>query len=419
MKQEAILIFGGGENQLTLIKASKARGYFTVVIDPNESAPGKEIADAFEGVAPKDFDATCKVVENYNIKGVATAQMENPLLLMAEIAEKYNFIFPSFEQIKRARNKWMMKQAFLEAAVPCAKGKLFTKSEAITIESLAEYSYPLIIKPIDAFSSRGVLKVDNFDEIQNIEFFTRSFSSDNSIIVEEFIEGREFSIESITYKENTHIIQYTEKIITDYPYTVEMGHTQPADLTENEKSLIDKIVINAIKALKLDNCATHTELKLTNEGPKIIEIGARLGGDYISSYLTLNSTGVNMDAAVADMAMGNKPELTKTLNQFTGIFYFHLGAGNKVVKLGNWNEVLNFENVIYANLLVKQDEVIAGLTDSAKRSGFVIVKAESKEKLLIGANEAIKNILANISINYFVEVKDDRRKENKIKTIHN
>ena len=311
MNRNTILIFGGGDNQLTLIKSAKERGYFTVVIDPNEQAPGKIIADAFEIVAPKDFVGTCKVVEKYKVKGIATAQMENPLHLMAQVAEKYNFIFPTVAQIKRSRDKFLMKEAFIKKNVPCAKGKKFNKDQNIAEEDLLDYNFPLIIKPADAFSSRGVIKVNDFNEIKLNEIFTRSYSSDDSIIIEEFIEGREYSIESITYGGETHIIQYTEKIITDYPFTVEMGHIQPANLNDNEKNDIDSSIKRAIIALNLDNCATHTELKLTNEGPKIIEIGARLGGDYISSYLTLYSTGINMDAAVADVAMGNKPDIEK------------------------------------------------------------------------------------------------------------
>lgn len=398
MNKDAILIFGGGDNQLTLIRSAKERGYFTVVIDPNDNAPGKLIADAFEVAAPKDFAATCNVVEKYNIKGIATAQMENPLMLMAQIAEKYNFIFPTVEQIKRARNKFLMKQAFINNNVPCAKGKLFKKEQVISEKDLAQFNLPLIIKPADAFSSRGVLKVNDYSEIKSNESFTRSFSSDGSIIIEEFIEGKEYSIESLTFGGQTYIIQYTEKIITDYPYTVEMGHIQPAEVIDEQKAEIEIIVKKAIKALKLDNCATHTELMMTKEGPKIIEIGARLGGDYISSYLTLHSTGVNMDAVIADIAMGNTPKIEKRTDKYTGIFYFHLGEGKKVVRIENWKDVLNFDSVVYANLLVRQGEVIPALTDSAKRSGFVILKADSKDNLLNDSTDKIKFISSKVIV---------------------
>jgi carbamoyl-phosphate synthase large subunit len=291
-----------------------------------------------------------------------------------------------------------MKEAFHEAKVPCAKGILFEEGKTISTKLLNDLSFPVIIKPSDAFSSRGVIKCESLQDILYNENFTRNFSSDHSLIIEEFLEGPEYSVESITYSGNTHIIQYTEKIITPYPYTVEMGHIQPAEFSAIDKSKIDEVIVKAIKSLKLDNCATHTEFKLTTEGPKIIEIGARLGGDYISSYLTLHSTGVDMDAAVAEIAMGRKPELEKKICQYSGIFYFHLGEGKKVIDIGNWKEVLNLNNVVYANIFVKLGEVIPALTDSAKRSGFVIIKSSNKKRLIAASEMAMNKLKSKIKL---------------------
>ena len=80
---KTILIFGGGDNQLTLIKAARELGIMSVVIDPNNSAPGKDIADAFEVVESDDFDNTKEIALKYKVDGIVTSQMENPLKLMA------------------------------------------------------------------------------------------------------------------------------------------------------------------------------------------------------------------------------------------------------------------------------------------------------------------------------------------------
>lgn len=179
-----------------------------------------------------------------------------------------------------------MKQALISKNVQCARGVLFKNSEKIDFKRLEGLCFPLIIKPIDAHSSRVVFRVNNIEELLQFEIQTRSYSSDGSILIEEFIDGKEYSVESLTYKGKTSIIQITEKIITPYPYTVEIGHIQPANLREEEKYEIEKVVIRAIKALGIDNSASHTELKLTRQGAFIIEVGARPGGDFISSYLT-------------------------------------------------------------------------------------------------------------------------------------
>ena len=152
-----------------------------------------------------------------------------------------------------------MKKAFLENNIPCARGILVKKDEPIAPRVLESFKYPLIIKPVDSHSSRGVYRVESYEELLQYDNYSRSFSSDKSIIIEEFVDGPEYSVEAITYRGKTTIIQYTEKIITRYPHTVELGHIQPADLMNEQKASIEEMVIKAINALGIDNTATHTE----------------------------------------------------------------------------------------------------------------------------------------------------------------
>ena len=384
---KTILIFGGGENQLTLIQAAKALGVTSVVIDPNPEAPGKGYADHFEIVGPSDYELTKKVALKYRVDGIVTSQMENPLRIMARLAHELDFIFPSPEVIERCRNKYLMKQAFLEHNVHCAKGILIKNYNQITTEILEGFIFPLIIKPTDSHSSRGVYRVNDFEELFEYEHESRSYSSDNSIVVEEFIEGPEYSVEALTCKGKTSIIQYTEKIITNYPHTVELGHIQPADLKEEQKEEINSVVINAIKALGIDNSATHTELKLTRKGAVIIEIGARLGGDYISSYLTLTSTGVNMDEGAIKIALGNEPDVIHKQQCNSYIKYLELPVGKYVTELKNWGQIKSYENVVYASFNLVVGQRIPQMTDSAKRPGFIIVRGDSKRKVITEANK--------------------------------
>jgi biotin carboxylase len=395
--QKTILIFGGGENQLTLIKATKPLGVTSVVVDPNPEAPGKEFADHFEVVGPSDYELTKKIALKYKVDGIVTSQMENPLRIMARLAHELDLIFPSPEVIEQCRNKYLMKQAFLQHGIPCARGILLKEGEKIIPDILENLDFPLIIKPSDSYSSRGVYRIESFEELLQHENDSRCFSSDKSVIVEEFIEGPEYSIESLTFKGNTSIIQYTEKIITPYPHTVELGHIEPADLNEEQKEEIDFVVINAIKALGIDNSATHTELKLSRNGPVIIEIGARLGGDYISSYLTVVSTGVNMDKAAIKIALGEAPDIDINNKSFIYIKYLELPEGRIVNQIGNWEELLENEEIVHARITVKKGDIIPKISDSAKRPGFIIIKGNSKKDVQTKAN-----IIYNQFLNYII-----------------
>lgn len=379
---ESILIFGGGDNQKTLITGAKELGYRTIVIDPNENAIGKKYADIFEVVAPKDYEGTKKIAEKYNIKGIVTCQMENPLLLMAQLAEEKKYRFPTVEGIKRARDKFLMKQAFIKYEVPCANGYLISSPSEIDDKKLL---FPAILKPVDSFSSRGVFRIENKADLERYFNLTVAFSSTGKAIVEEFIEGHEYSVESVTNNGKTFVIQITEKEITPFPHTVEMAHMQPANISDFEKEAIEEIVKKAIIALELDNCATHAELKITNKGPKMIEIGARLGGDYITSHLVPLSTGINVEKLSVQIAMNDFIGVPLKNENAAVIRYLNLPAGKTVIKVEQWSDLLNDEHLIHANIFLKEGELTSEITDSAKRAGFVIVKSNNRHSAIENA----------------------------------
>jgi carbamoyl-phosphate synthase large subunit len=377
-----ILIFGAGINQLELIREAIKLGIITVVVDPAAEPPGKPLSDFFYQVQGEDYDFTKRIALEHQVNGIVTGQMEKPLRLMARLACELNLTFHTPEALERSLDKWLMKQTFMANDIPCARGKLFTGYETITEESLSDFSYPLIIKPKDAFSSRGVYKVDRFEELSGHLEETRSFASDGDILVEEFLDGKEFSIESVTFKGITTIIQITEKFITPFPNTVEMGHLQPAPLSAKEQNSILKIVESAIRAIGIDNSASHTEVILTAKGPKMIEIGARLGGDFIASYLTKASTGVSMDKAAVQVALGFAPDLHKKHNHYSYVKYLELPIGKKVVKVESIDDLFELPGLVFAHIFVKAGDVIQPVTHSGLRPACIIVEADTSEKVM-------------------------------------
>jgi biotin carboxylase len=351
--KRSILIFGAGINQLTLIKAAKKHGITSVVIDPNPEALGRSLADCFYCVAGNDYEGTKKIALKHKVNGIVTSQIEKPLRLMAQLSSELGFIFHEPDVVERSLDKWLMKKGFFSYGVPCAKGKLFKKEEKIIRAKLNHLTYPLIIKPKDATSSQGVFKINHFKEIGKHIGISRSF-----------------------------FVQFTEKFITSFPRTVEIGHLQPASLNSNQKSQIDVVVKEAIKAIGIDNSASHTEIKLTPDGPKTIEIGARLGGDFIASYLTLASTGVNMDKAAIQVALGEKPDLENRYTKYSFIKYLELEPGKEVVNVKDYSDISNEQAVVFANIFVKKGDIIPEITDSAKRPAFVIVQADTKSQVI-------------------------------------
>ena len=226
--KKSILIFGGGINQIELIKEARKLEVNSIVIDPSDCATGKDEADFFYQVEGGDYVRTKQIALKHNVKGIVTAQMEKPLPIMAKLAQELGFVFNTPKVIERSLNKALMKAAFIENEIQCAKGVLFSENEEITLSKLKKLNFPMIVKPVDAFSSRGVIRVKNFNEILQAEKNSRQYSSNAKLLVEEFLEGREFSVECITFEGKTTVIQITEKFITPPPNTVEMAHLQHA-----------------------------------------------------------------------------------------------------------------------------------------------------------------------------------------------
>jgi carbamoyl-phosphate synthase large subunit len=379
------MIFGAGLNQLELIREARALGLITVVIDPQEDPPGLKEADHFFRIDGNDYDATREVAIRYGVSGIVTGQMEKPLRMMARLAQELGFVFNSPEVTERCLDKWLMKGALMAHRVPCAKGILLKPGDDPVLPEWLEF--PVIIKPRDSFSSRGVYRCGNNDDIERYREESMSFSSTGDVIVEEFISGKEYSVESLTVNGETTIVQFTEKFITSYPKTVELGHLQPAGLDIATRMEVSAAVRKALVALGVRNSASHTEVMVTPEGPFIIEVGARLGGDFIGSYLTRSSTGMSMDRATVEIAMGVTPSRRPSFRAFSMIRYLELPEGKRVEEVHPYDDILAMPGVVFAALFVQPGDTLKPVSHSALRPGCIIAEAETKGQLMSRINK--------------------------------
>ena len=372
MDKKSILVFGVGELQRSIIRRAKLKGLFTIGIDPCADAICKDEVDAFEIVSGQDFEGTCAVVEKYGVDAIVTAATDKPLVMMARVAEKYGFPFYSVETAQWSTDKYQMKQRFLEGGVPCARGRLIAK-----VEEADDLYYPLIVKPRDNSGSRGVKLCRNKEELQEAMQEALQYSHLDTVLVEEYIEGQEYSIEGLHYDGKSEVIQFTEKTTTEFPYNVELAHKQPANLTENQKNDIRELVSKIAKCMHFENCPSHTELKINERGIFIIETSPRLGGDYITSTLVPLSTGINMEDQLLSIALGEKVDTqTGRVEKASGVCFFCLPEG--IVKKidPQINDVATWPGVYSFELKLKEGDAVHQITSSLNRYGEVIVKGE-------------------------------------------
>lgn len=375
-EHKSVLIFGVGTLQQSIIQRAKKMGLFTVGIDPLEDAACREDVDAYEVVGGQDYEGTCAVVEKYGINAIVTSATDKPLVMMARVAERYGFPFYSVETAEWSTDKFQMKQRFLEGGIPCAKGRLVRSADDVD-----DFEFPVIVKPRDNSGSRGVKLCRDKWELEKAIAEALPYSHLDTVLVEEFIEGKEYSIESLHHDGLHEVIQFTEKKTTEFPYNVELGHIQPANISEENKEKIRAIISRIGMTLKFENCPSHTELKINDRGIFVIETSPRLGGDYITSTLTPLSTGVNLEDELLRISLGDKINPQFHVLQYSGVLFFSFKVGNVVKHLPDSNFIKKMPNVVDFSFNLKEGDTVNNITSSLNRYGHLTLIANDKASM--------------------------------------
>lgn len=371
------------------------KGLYTIGIDPCDDAVCKNDVDVFEVVGGQDYEKTLEVAKRYDVAGVITTATDKPLVMMARVAEALHLPFYSVKTAQWSTDKYQMKQRFMLGGVPFAKGKL-----AKTIDDVSDFVFPVIVKPRDNSGSRGVKLCCDKQELQECINEALEFSHLDTVLVEEFIEGQEYSIESIHFDGKSKVIQFTEKKTTDFPYNVELGHMQPARLSDEMKDEIREIIEKIAKALNFNNCGSHTELKIGSRGITVIETSPRFGGDFITSTLVPLSTGLNIDDLLIEISIGNKlsdKDLQPVKNRCSGVVFFNLPEG-KIEKIGNLDELKTIKGLHFYYFGLKEGDVVKKIKNSLDRYGDAVFVADTREELEIMMNEFNKIVENQIVI---------------------
>ena len=202
------------------------------------------------------------------------------------------------------------------------------------------------------------------------------------------MNGPEVSVETLTVNGVCHVIQITDKITTGSPHFVEMGHTQPSQLSDEIKDEIAKVAKLANKAVGITNGPSHTEIIVTKEGPKIVELGARLGGDCITTHLVPLSTGVNMVESCIKIALGDTPDISVKYNKGSAIRYLSCNEG-VIEEINGIDKAKSLEGVCQVSIVHNVGENVSEIKSSADRVGFVVAQGNSSIDAVNKCNKAV------------------------------
>lgn len=284
-----------------------------------------------------------------------------------------------------------MRKALKENNVPVPMFfQVNTKEEFYNaVQKIKDAGYRCIVKPADNSGSRGIDLLNNFEQetLDRAYEYSKQSSRSGNLMVEEFMEGAEVSVETLSINGECHVIQITDKMTTGAPYFVEMGHSQPSQLPKKTKEQISQVAIAANKAIGIKNGPSHTEIKVTKDGPKIVELGARLGGDNITTHLTPLSTGVDMVEDCINIALGMPADINKKYDKGSAIRYFSASHGC-IKDILHVEEAEKMTGVIQISIVHGKCEKLNGIKSSDDRAGFVITQGDNVKDAIEVAERA-------------------------------
>ena len=388
------MVLAAGLLQIDVIEKAKSMGYYVLAVDGNPKAPGFNVADKAICADIVNEETMLKIARDEHVDGVIHPCSEVSMAVMGRINDELGLSGISREQAICATNKHLMRKAFEKGNAPSPKSILAQDAEDAWSRLQNEFDTDAILKPSRNSGSRGIAKVSrNMDKGDFIRAYDEALSEsrDHSVLIEQFIEGPEFSIEMIVWQGEIHVLTVTDKKTTGAPHFVEWGHNQPSCFSATDVETLKAAAVAGVRALGVNNCACHAEAKLMNGKAYLMEVGARLGGDFISTELTHLSTGIDMVAAAIDVALGVEPDLSaKEEPKGVCIRYFCPKPG-KLVSILN-TEVLNNPHVYLWEIYPKEGDVIPAVTSSLCRSGHVIVTEKTPQMAIELAERLIESV---------------------------
>lgn len=389
---KSIFILGASQLQVPALKKAKEKGLFVYALDYDLNAIGIQYADKFLEISTIDKEAVLRAALEYNPDFIITSTSDMPVRTVSWVCEKLGKKTDiSYEDALCATDKIAMRKRMQAFGVPIPK--------FYEVKSLKEFlyiaekmPYKFILKPADNAASRGVILIDKKQNLEEAYNYCIHYSRSGGALVEEFMEGPEVSVESYSVDGEPHIITITDKIVTALPFFVELGHTEPSRLSPMQQNEIRNLAEAAIRAIGMKNGPTHTEIKLTPTGAKIVEIAARLGGDFITSRLVPLSTGVDMIECSFASLLGEKVCYERKINQGAAIRFIKCETGF-VKDIKGIEEAKLTYGVQEVELYIQVGDYVKRPENSSDRAGYVIATGEDAEEASKNAEEALNKIV--------------------------
>lgn len=368
------LVLAGGFPQIALIKEIKARGITVVLADYFENPVAKPFADVYYQVSTLDVAAITEIAKIEKVDFLITACTDQALLTVAKVSETLGLpCYIDFQTALNVTNKSYMKEVFVSNGIPTAEHVVMGE---LNMASIAHMPYPMIVKPVDCNSSKGVKKVCNEQELREAFAQAVELSRTDTALVEEFIDGPELTVDVYVEDGVAHVLALSnnDKIGEEDKFVI-FRTRYPAVNSDKIMAKVQKTAQQIADAFELRNCPMLIQMITDGTNVYVLEFSARTGGGV--KYLLIRRTsGFDVISAVVDLTLGNKPHITRVapenrfiVNEFIyckpGV-YDHVEGFDELQQEGTLSDYYIFKNTgsIFDSVANSGDR-IAGFTIQA------------------------------------------------------
>lgn len=390
-----IMILGASLLQLPVIVRAKEMGLQVIACDMDPDAIGfKEKGVIKEVISTVDTDKLLECAKRHKIDGVLTICTDRPMRSVAKIATALGLPGISEWAAYTATNKAAMRKCLSEQGIPCPQFvRIETKEEYL--DAMKQFTGKCVVKAVDNAGSRGIKLIEDSKDLEAVSTayeYCKEYSYSGELVIEEFMEGPEVCVETLSIEGVCYPIQITDQLHKQPPYFTDAGYHQPSLLPTDVQEEIRRIAIAANMALQNYNGSSCTEIIVTKDGPKVVEVGPRLAGDCMTTHLVPLSTGVDMVTAVIKIALGEAVDHKQKISKGACIRYFMKPVTGRIKEICGVEEIRRMDGVVQVTLVKHVGDIAVPLRGSGDRIGFVIVQKDSVEEAIRCCNEAIEKL---------------------------
>ncbi len=391
-----ILMIGAGFLQTYVIRMAKELGYYVYAVDGSASAPGFKYSDEYAVINIVDEKACLNYAKEKQIDGVLTAATDYGVLTASYIAREMNLPGINYEVAKTVKNKYLVRKSLFEAKADDTEQAYQIDSEEGIKSVLSQIKFPVMVKPCDGSGSRGASRVDDAEGFEAACMAAMECSLTHKALVETFITGKEYGVESFVHDGKTTVLAIMNKWMTKPPYYAELGHSIPSCLDAETENYIKQCAEKAIAALGINFGSVNMDLLLSEDGSvHIVDIGARMGGNLIGSDIIPHGTGIDYTGAMLRGAAGDSVDLSpKSKPQCVVTRLLALTPGI-VKKLPDFEKIEKNTNTKIHHHLSVGDEIKAYHTN-LDGCGYVVAVDDDYYTALKNAETALNRIDAEI-----------------------